>query len=369
MKEFLVRRALIIVTAASILFLAALSWAFGEISYSPFNMTYWLGPEPTAEDLRNYFWAIGLPLGSVIVLITLVNSLRRTGVMERQGEIERRRSELERDELNSSTFARATELLSSDQISSRLGGIHSLEALMRADFENPESDHHFGRQVGDTLAAFVRTQSLKLNPHPPDGEAPNLDEEFNVAPVDITTAAVALVRSWPHTFRPSLSREGGIDLRDAWLSGAYFPEQSNFMSINLSHARMRSVALRGAILDGALLHGAILQQCHAHHVSAKNADFRYAKIENCLFPSSDFTDAILVSATFNGTFVDGCRFDGADLSSVRISFTESPGKLGWTEDQLASAKFSNERDREHMIDRLKPRPMKNTILDTFPSKL
>ncbi|WP_439633454.1 pentapeptide repeat-containing protein [Glycocaulis sp.] len=247
----------------------------------------WIRPGYLAEDFRNLLWAASLVFGGAGAGAALINALRRTRLMQAEHALAQRGQDAE-------TFSRAVEQLGSEQTAIRLGAIYALEGLMRSAFAEG-GDKIFGRQIGETLAAFVREQSVPMAQIVSewDAEAQKAEQSALASRgasvrsessegrifknyrlnVDLEAAVVVISRSWPHEHRPELDGDGGVDLSWSCLFRLRMPAKADMRGFNLVRAD-----LRGCKFDSVDLRGAWLFE----------ADFRLAQIRGADISSTVF---------------------------------------------------------------------------------
>ena len=184
---------------------------------------YWQDLRNSEESLSSTIRNLGLITGGIIAGVIAV---WRGVVGERQANTAHHQAETARQSSLNERYERGTEMLNSDVLSVRLGGIHVLQRLAE---EHPEQYHV---QVMKVLCAFVR------RPTQEDGE----DDEAKSTRTyrlrdDLQDAMTAIGRRSDSRVR--LERNSGfqVDLRSA----------------NLRRVWLKRANLSGAILDGANL--------------------------------------------------------------------------------------------------------------------
>lgn len=258
----------------------------------------WFRPDNLAEDFRNLLWAASLVFGGAGAGAALINALRRTRLMQAEHALAQRGQDAE-------TFSRAVNQLGSEQTAVRLGAIYALEGLMRGAFADG-GDKAFGRQIGETLAAFVREQSAEetatdettIVEFPTGDEDDGYDVNFSRLAVDREAAVAVLARSWLYTYRPALHEEGGVDLSNAQLTTLRLPDGAD---------------LRGFSFDGAVLRGAMLRRANLQEASLDEAD-----MQSALFDRANLKESILSSANLRGAMLSGTSLLGALIVSARL---------------------------------------------------
>lgn len=138
-------------------------------------------------------------------------------------------------------FGKAVELLGSEEVDARLGGIYALERLARdSDRDDPT--------ITEVLSAFVRDRTPAHAECKPGN--PSLATDTKAALTALTRRSPASVQRTPADLAGACL--AGADLYSANLSGA------NLNSADLTDADLRDVDLTGADLSGAHLNSADL---------------------------------------------------------------------------------------------------------------
>lgn len=191
-------------------------------------------------------------------------------------------------------FAAAVDLLSRDDLTSRLSGIYALEQIAFA------SERHHAQMV-EILTAYVREHAPITGPPATAGRRPVRP------PADVQAALTVLGRRSldfrkKETHRLNLVRTDlrGANLASAFLEGAML-DGAWLQGANLSQARLDRALLKGARLDGAMLDGASLIEAY----------LRDAHLEG-----ASLTGALLREAYLAGAHVDGAKLPAADLRSA-----------------------------------------------------
>jgi uncharacterized protein YjbI with pentapeptide repeats len=177
-------------------------------------------------------------------------------------------------------FSKAVELLGSEKLDIRLGGIYALERVAR----DSQKDHW---TVMEVLAAFVRERSPNLHDASCDPYQ-GLDTD-----VQVVLTVIARRRWWRH--EANIQR---IDLSHTRLQQA-----------NLSRANLHGVILEGADLRFAILVGANLKRAFLH-----SADLSEAELVTSDLSGASLADAVLTQADFTGVIMRGADLRRADLS-------------------------------------------------------
>lgn len=241
-------------------------------------------------------------------------------------------------------YTKAITQLASDKLEERLGGIYSLEHLMRESAR----DH---QTVVDVLAAFIRehapisaavladgpvtfTTMTRITPPDPRPQ-----------PTDVQAALTVLGRRPPRRepHRLNLTRTA---LQDANLSGARL-QDANLYGANLQGANLTAVDLRGADLtrawlgdaelQGANLRGANLYEAHLYEAHLQGAHLYEARLQGANLVAANLQDANLRGANLTAARLENADLENADLSGAELQGAELERALGITVRQLRAA--------------------------------
>jgi len=254
-------------------------------------------------------------------------------------------------------LAQATLQLSSEQLVTRVAGVHVL-----ADVARTSASLH--RPAHETLVLFVRERSAAHG------------ERDTMPPLpDVVAAATAVLRRTPNDgatpLRPDFS---GVNLRGIVAPGAQL-DFSRLRGVQLQHAdlhdariagkfgvelgaaRLDSANLAGAQLDGARLSdgatlvGAKLQRADLDGATLQGADLRFARLDGAELQGATLTgarldsaslrDANLFGATLRGASLVGTDFAGAVLRNADLAGTDLSAARNLTSAQLAGARIDS----------------------------
>ncbi|MGY6531241.1 pentapeptide repeat-containing protein [Glycocaulis sp.] len=256
----------------------------------------WIRPGYLAEDFRNLLWAASLVFGGAGAGAALINALRRTRLMQDEHTLKQSEHRLSQRGQDAETFSRAVNQLGSDQTAVRLGAIYALESLMRGAFAEG-GDKAFGRQIGETLAAFVREQSAEgMGKEAVSQNLKKQEEGAQVASgrsrlaVDREAAVVALARSWPFDFRPKLYLDRGVDLSGAQLENLRLPQGADLRGFDFSDANLRNSRLERADLQDVWFFEADLVEARLNWANLHGASIENAKFHEAKFFGTDISD-------------------------------------------------------------------------------
>lgn len=268
-----------------------------------------------AEDIRN----IGLVIAAIVALPI---AIWRSRVAERQAtaaqeqvETASRQIDLAREQVQAAQeqvrttlqgqlnqrYEKGSEMLGSDVLAVRIGGIYNLQRLADEDLA------HYFVPIVRLFCAFVR--------NPPSGAADG-DRGTRLRVTlrdDVQTVLDWLGRNRQITLEDEHGPDHLLNLRGAVLRGVSLGEDMDLSRADLSDADLSEAqSLDGLNLSRALLHGARLS-------------------------NADLTNANLSNAYFAGAVCNGLRLDGADVSAAQFSLLGATPATGLTQAQLDRA--------------------------------
>jgi hypothetical protein len=188
-------------------------------------------------------------------------------------------------------YAKAIELLGSDKLEGRIGGVYALKRLAK---DSPERD---SSTILEVLCAYVRVHA----PWPPRDQppqAPGGDPKPPEPSADVQAALTALGR------RDRMKDEPPLDLRFTDLRGA-----------DLVRADLMGALLFGANLEGAYVWG--------------GAHLEEAQMEGACLDGAKLIDVFL-----RGADLRGVSFRGADLTGAHLDGTDLGAATGLTAEQI-----------------------------------
>ena len=236
-------------------------------------------------------------------------------------------------------FTKAIELLSSQEVTTRLGGIYSLERIAQNS-----KDNHW--TIMEVLTAFIREQtSLKASLEEKNTECEEPPLELRV---DIQAALTVIGRrdlkkdsdGQRLDLRNSNIRGANLiafKLQRALLDGANLQE-ANLTDTHLEEAKLSKANLQGAELFKANLQGANIELANLQEANIELADLQGAELRNTqmqgtLLRFTNFKRARLLEAKLRGAHLDkanlqeasfydaqlqGSNLSGADLKRARL---------------------------------------------------
>lgn len=241
--------------------------------------------------LRTAFVALGAgAIAALSLVYTHRNHEQTVKLFEHTREKDREQAEIAREGQVTDRYVEAIKLLSSGNVTQQLGGIYSLERIMR----DSEKDH---ATVVEVLAAFVRQNA------PWENVDPGQLEEIR-PPDEIQAALTVLGRrpEHPELFIADLAR---TNLQGAKLMGA------NLKRVDLTGANLYAARLGGADLKFARLGGADLRRANVYGAELQMAHLAGANLEG-----ADFSAAILERADLSGVLLNETHFEGANLTTA-----------------------------------------------------
>ncbi|HYC50252.1 MAG TPA: pentapeptide repeat-containing protein [Gemmatimonadaceae bacterium] len=305
-----------------------------------------LGELPARErgELTDRFRrTLGAVALGVALLLVLGKGLREATALEEGVQADR--------------FARAAAQLASNDLVTRVAGVHSLETIGR-------SSEALRRPAYETLVVFVRERARLVG-----GDAA-------VQPgADVIAAATAVARRSADgdagPLRPDFSSanlrgvvapEARLDfarLRDAHLQtadlrGARIAGKfgADLRGAHLDSANLAGAHLDGARLtDGATLLAADLRRADLDGASMRGADLRHARLDSAelqgaglagaRLDSASLRGALMSGATFAGASLVGTDFAGAGLRNANLARTDLRAARNLTQAQLAGARMDS----------------------------
>ncbi|NGO10210.1 pentapeptide repeat-containing protein [Streptomyces sp. HC44] len=230
---------------------------------------------------RTTLVAIGAGVVAALGLSYTHRSHKQTERMfEHTREKDREQAELTRESQVTDRYIDAIKLLGSEKIAERLGGIYSLERIMK----DSERDHS---TIVEVLASFIRqrasiTEGLKETP------------AGYRAPEDIHAAFTVLSRR---------------------------PERDDEATITLVNTDLRGLYLQGGRLDGMVLGSACLDRGTFWNVSIRRVNLTMTSLGNTMFDGGTMEESMFYQARFDDAKLFGVKMTGANLQSARLTRT------------------------------------------------
>ena len=237
--------------------------------------------------------------------------------------VAQRQADTSQQGLLNERYQRGAEMLGSEVLPVRLGGIYALRRLAE---EHPEQYHVL---VIELFCAFVRnpTDDKRIT-HSPEPLA-DPDEEVHTLRADVQDVmrAIGSRGTVGISLEPDPEDEHLLYLRDANLrhlqarganlSGAWLT------NANLSEASLPSVDLSGARLRNADLSDARLQQADLSRSNLRGANLQGTNLSAALLWGSDLSGAILRNANLSGADLYGTTLHSASCSMPVRGLTQA----------------------------------------------
>ncbi|MFF1721106.1 pentapeptide repeat-containing protein [Streptomyces sviceus] len=234
----------------------------------------------------------------------------------------RQQAEISREGQVTERYVSAIRLIASDNQTEQLGGIYSLERIMR----DSAKDHD---TVVEVLAAFIRQHAKPT----PEGTASS-------DPVQAALDVLARRPEREEPFEIDLRRTTltgctieGADLRRlnlymADLTDVTFQECdlsfSDMANTKLLRCRFSKCTLTRAELDNAKVTETYFLAGEAHQLSAVGAEFTGIRFRQMNLDGAFFDDAILHHTSFRGTNLEEVEFGNACLFGTHLSPRANP---------------------------------------------
>ncbi|MBD2300823.1 pentapeptide repeat-containing protein [Nostoc sp. FACHB-190] len=256
-------------------------------------------------------------------------------VANKNAEIASRNTQIAEDKQITERFSKAVELLASDKIEVRLGGIYTLERIAK---DSP-SDHW---TIMEVLTAFVRENAKLIEDSNVQSAKIFIDEyldnktqkkELHKVHLDIQETIIVIARNNPDNNQRKNLNLSNINLIQADLCGALLKE------INLSRANFLGANLSNADLSGANCLGVNFSKADLSNANLSVANLFGANFEEARFSEANLTRADLVGANFTKAYLRGANLTEANLTMAKLAeacFTE----VNFTKAHLALANIS-----------------------------
>lgn len=186
-------------------------------------------------------------------------------------------------------LAKAVDLLSSSNPSTRLAGIYSLERL--------------ASDLPDESVAIARIVTTFLT-------NPSKDTKQD----EVRRGFLTLLRIVKKIgAEPFISQEDNLNLTGLKLEGLHIKDYS-FKGFLLSGAHFYNVGFSNIDFTGVNLKEATFKDCYKDGI----LNFTSANLSNSNIITSNFSEAIFVNSKFNQTTIEGGTFENADFSGAKI---------------------------------------------------
>lgn len=326
------------------------------------------GMESNGATVRNVGFLIAGVLAVVFAVWRGVLANRQAETAQRQSETAQRQAETAQQGLLNERYQKGEEMLGSEVLSVRLGGIYELQSLAE---EHPEQYHV---RIMRLFCAFVRfpTKDQSLE----SGQA--AIEPGTLLGIRQDVDAIMQAIGSRSKLRIALEREVGfrLDLRGVDLDSTQLLDL-DFSNSIFHHAHLSRVNFANTDLTDSFLYYADLSYSEFRNVNftrtrfwyvhlsrtifqdvnTANASFEQTNLHEASFLRADlsgayFTRADLSGADFHDADLNRVNFAGANLSGAEFSFGGRLGAKGLTQAQLdrAEADPDNPPKLEGVLD-------------------
>ena len=212
--------------------------------------------------------------------------------VRRQLEIAHQQAETAQESLLNERYQKGAEMLGSDVVSVRLGGIY---ALQRLAYQHP-NQYHF--QIMRLFCSFARN--------------PRVNEEKTVY-YSVENGTTHELREDVQAVMTAIGHRSaaGLDLEEL---------EENFQ-LDLRYADLHGASLEGANLAGALLTRAELGRTDLRKVNLSGSSLLGAKLDFALLKDAKFSGADLLGAKLCWADIENTDFSLAHFYSVNLSGT------------------------------------------------
>ena len=254
--------------------------------------------------------------------LALVFAVWRAIVAEQQAMASRGQTETAQQGLLNERYQRGAEMLGSEVLAVRLGGVYALQRLAA---EHPDGYH---LPIMRLLCAFVRTPT-KDEPL----DRPNFFDGEQFDPLirdDVQAAMSAIGERDLFGIEIENAKRFTLDLRGSNLSRGVFDgfrlDGADLSDANLEGAQLETASVKGAKLlrarlvsakiNGADFHMANLMLAHMGNAVAFGTRFTESNLEGTLCFNTDLRRARLTFATLRGADLRSAKLEGADVSGT-----------------------------------------------------
>ncbi len=251
-------------------------------------------------------------LAAPAAVLTIYLLARRTKAIEEQALVSASALKLDR-------YVRTLEMLSSSELSTRLGAVQGLREIGLGDEQGLEA-------LRALLSSFIVDRGLLRKEHLKDKHSiesfSNVTDQMGIYSQDIVSAL------------------------DVALDFSFIIEGRN--KLDIEHAKLPIVDLEERVFEGSHLRyvefaGSILWDCKFIHCFLFGADFSHCQGSRADFRRSNvsyakFDGAILDGADFRNAWLKNTTFEGADLTD-----TDFRGAMDFLSDSIVSASWEPDR--------------------------
>ncbi len=286
------------------------------------------GMESGSTTIRN----IGLVIAG---LIALPLAIWRSMVAQKQADVAQQ-------SLLNERYQQGAEMLGSEVLSVRLGGIYALRNLAE---EHPEQYHVQAMRLlcpfvrNPTKDAGVRTEVNDSDEDPKPREDVQVALDAICACHEINTGRDRVTQFWLDLRDADLggAQLGSVDMSVKFsLRGKTFAEfiNSNQRGADFARARLHSARMFSAKLPRANFSEAVLSRAHLSYADLSGARLQGADLSGAMLQGADLSGAMLRGANLSEAYLGEANLSGAELSNDE--FPEFKAR-GLTQAQLDEA--------------------------------
>ena len=252
---------------------------------------YWGDLHGTQDSLSTTIRNLGLVVGGIEAILL---AAWRSIVAQRQAAAAQRQADTSQQGLLNERYQREAEMLGSEVLSVRIGGVYALDRLAA---EHPEQYHI---QVMELLCAFARNPTKRGT----EGEATEMHSENDqwFSEPTIREDVQAVLTAISYRSRARLQYEWATDNFRLDLRGAY----------------LREADLHGANLSGAILSRADLTLAEISGVMLDNSDLRGANLDSARLSQANLLGANMVNTNLTGADLTRADLTNADLNRASL---------------------------------------------------
>ncbi len=274
--------------------------------------------ESRSTTIRNAGFVIAGALALIFAVWRSVVAQRQAETSQRQSETAQGQSETAQQGLLNDRYQKGAEMLGSEVLTVRLGGIYALQRLAE---EHPEQYHI---QIMELFCAFVRnpageSENRVLWHYDGHGLAPSLREDVQavMSAIGSRSEAGIDIEKATKSFKLNLRKAAlqGIQLTEANLSGALLAGADLSVAM-LENAEMQDITFTGANLSRAFFHSANLSGASFASANLSGASLRRADLSLADFWYADLSHASLADANLSGTDLKDANLTGASFNRV-----------------------------------------------------
>ena len=286
-------------------------------------------------------------------LVALPLAIWRSLVSQSQADAAQRQSETAQQDLLNERYQRGAEMLGSNTLSVRLGGIYALQRLAT---EHPRQYHV---QIMQLLCAFACHSTNEQNSEP---DSASLPDRISGIRRDIHSSVLAI--SSCHAKQSAVEKAvdfqldlAGVNLSDGQLDSIDL-SGAKLWGANLSGASLATANLRRALLNGADLSNSGLREANMTDTSLSGANLTGARLYR-----ADLSRAALVNANLSNVNLRRAILKGASLRRANLT------GANLIDSDITSARFSSNNGRYPAIGLIQTQLNAATAEKSSPPKL